>query len=178
MRYEIINIRKREMGITNAQLSDLTGITLSTLDKITSGANQNPKLATLKAIAKAIGCTLDDFDDEFTSNTNDIASAYAAAPVEVKRNVSAMLSSYNVPRLHEGLSPISLLILFESADVRVKNQIISILVDHANDKLMNDSHLDEAHEKARDYLIGSAMVSEGLSNEEAASSATHPAASE
>ena len=42
-------------------------MTLSTLDKITSGANQNPKLSTLQAIARVLGCTLDDFDDVSTS---------------------------------------------------------------------------------------------------------------
>lgn len=64
MNYEIINSRKKELGINNAQLAELSGLTLSTVDKITSGANQNPKLGTLKAIAKVICCTLDDFDDE------------------------------------------------------------------------------------------------------------------
>lgn len=63
MNYEIINIKKRELGLTNAQLSEKTGITVSTLDKITAGANQNPKLGTLQAIARVIGCSLDDFDD-------------------------------------------------------------------------------------------------------------------
>lgn len=63
MNYEFINSRKRELGLTNAQLAEITGVTLSTLDKITAGANQNPKLGTLQAIARALGCTLDDFDD-------------------------------------------------------------------------------------------------------------------
>lgn len=61
MNYEIINRKKKELGLTNAMISEMTGITVSTLDKITSGANQNPKLDTLQAIADAIGCRLDDF---------------------------------------------------------------------------------------------------------------------
>lgn len=77
MRYEIINEKKRLLGITNAQLSEMTGVTLSTLDKITSGANQNPKLGTLKAIAKAIGCTLDDFDDDIVTPISPAALALA-----------------------------------------------------------------------------------------------------
>ena len=64
MNYEIINIKKKQLGLTNAQIAERTGITLSTLDKITSGANTNPKLDTLKAIAAVIGCKLDDFNDE------------------------------------------------------------------------------------------------------------------
>lgn len=64
MRYQVINERKRALNLTNAQLAEKTGVTLSTLDKITSGANDNPKLSTLQAIARVIGCTLDDFDDQ------------------------------------------------------------------------------------------------------------------
>lgn len=63
MKYEIINLRKKQLGITNSQLAEMTGITLSTLDKITSGKNKNPTLDTLQAIADAIGCEIDDFRD-------------------------------------------------------------------------------------------------------------------
>lgn len=64
MNYEVINQKKKLLGLTNAQIAERTGITLSTLDKITSGANRNPKLDTLQAIASVIGCTLDDFSDD------------------------------------------------------------------------------------------------------------------
>lgn len=63
MGFEIINRLKKEKGLTNAQLAELSGITLSTLDKLTAGINTNPKLETLQAICKALGCRLDDFDD-------------------------------------------------------------------------------------------------------------------
>lgn len=61
MGFEIINILKKEKKLTNAQIAEMSGITQSTLDKITSGANTNPKLETLQAICKVLGCTLDDF---------------------------------------------------------------------------------------------------------------------
>lgn len=63
MNFEIINKLKKEKGLTNAQIAKLSGVTLSTLDKITSGINTNPKLDTLQAICRALGCRLDDFDD-------------------------------------------------------------------------------------------------------------------
>ena len=66
MGFEIINKLKKEQNLTNAQLADLSGVTLSTLDKITSGANKNPKLDTLQAICRVLGCTLNDFMDEQT----------------------------------------------------------------------------------------------------------------
>lgn len=77
MRYQIINERKRAMNLTNAQLAERAGVTLSTLDKITSGANDNPKLATLQAIARVIGCTLDDFDDVHSCTPSDRAMELA-----------------------------------------------------------------------------------------------------
>lgn len=63
MGFGIINTLKREQGLTNAQIAQMSGITLSTLDKITSGVNKNPKLDTLQAICKVLGCTLNDFMD-------------------------------------------------------------------------------------------------------------------
>lgn len=72
MRYEIINMKKKELGLNNAQIAERAGITLSTMDKITSGANQNPKLDTLFAIADVLGLTLDDFDDRPKSDSHDV----------------------------------------------------------------------------------------------------------
>ena len=64
MNYEIINIRKKLLGITNAQLAEKTGISLSALEKITTGKKLNPTLDTMQAIADVIGCTIDDFRDK------------------------------------------------------------------------------------------------------------------
>ncbi len=54
---------KKQMGITTEELSRRSGVPLGTLNKILSGATKDPKLETLKAIARVLGCTLDDFDD-------------------------------------------------------------------------------------------------------------------
>ena len=63
MGFEIINKLKKEKGLTNSQIAKKAGITVSTLDKITAGINTNPKLDTLQAICRVLGCRLDDFDD-------------------------------------------------------------------------------------------------------------------
>ncbi len=63
MGFEIINKIKKEKGLTNAQIAQMSGVTLSTLDKITSGVNKNPKLDTLQALCSVLGCTLNDFVD-------------------------------------------------------------------------------------------------------------------
>lgn len=58
----IASIRK-EKGITLEQLSENSGVPISTLKKISAGITTNPNLDTLKAIARSLECTLDDFDD-------------------------------------------------------------------------------------------------------------------
>lgn len=54
---------KKEMGLTNEELSNLSGVPKGTIDKILSGATKDPKLETLKAISKVLNCSLDEFVD-------------------------------------------------------------------------------------------------------------------
>lgn len=76
MGLEIINKLKKEKGLTNEALSLQSGVPLGTLSKITSGITKDPKLETLKALAKVLDCTLDDFDDTYNpQNHIDIKEA-------------------------------------------------------------------------------------------------------
>jgi len=63
MGLEIINQRKKKKKLTNEELSVLSGVPKGTIDKITSGATKDPKLETLKALARVLDCSLSDFDD-------------------------------------------------------------------------------------------------------------------
>ena len=54
MSFEIINRRKKELGIGNAELAAMSGVPKATIDKITSGATANPSLETMKSIAHAL----------------------------------------------------------------------------------------------------------------------------
>lgn len=60
MNIKFINDQKRALKLSNPRISQLTGITLPTLNKITAGANTNPTLDTLQALAAALQCTIDD----------------------------------------------------------------------------------------------------------------------
>lgn len=59
------NLRRimKEKKVTNQQLSDMTGISVGTINKITCGQTKNPRLDNMRTIAKALGVTLDDFTD-------------------------------------------------------------------------------------------------------------------
>ncbi|WP_394923302.1 helix-turn-helix transcriptional regulator [uncultured Robinsoniella sp.] len=63
---------KKKMGMTTAELAEKSGVPLGTLNKILSGATKDPKLETLKAIARVLGLTLNDFDDY--EDKNDITA--------------------------------------------------------------------------------------------------------
>lgn len=63
MGLEKINEYKKKLGMTTEELSDRSGVPIGTLNKILSGVTRDPKLETLKAIARVLGLSLDDFDD-------------------------------------------------------------------------------------------------------------------
>lgn len=67
MGLERINDYKKIKNLTNKDISEITGISISSLDKITSGNNTNPKLETVKLICGALGCKLSDLLDDDNS---------------------------------------------------------------------------------------------------------------
>ncbi|MFQ9048786.1 helix-turn-helix domain-containing protein, partial [Pseudoruminococcus massiliensis] len=73
MGLEKLNEFKKKKGLTNSQLSQMTGITISTIDKITSGNNTNPKLRTIEALCNALGCTLNDLVCDIESSNEQKA---------------------------------------------------------------------------------------------------------
>ena len=64
MNISFINRRKKELSLTNDDISSASGIPIGTLAKITSGVTKDPKLETLKALASVLKCSLDDFNTE------------------------------------------------------------------------------------------------------------------
>lgn len=84
MGLEKIEEYKRRLGMTTAELAEKSGVPKGTLDKILSGVTKDPKLETLKAIARVLGCTLDDFDD--VSRTKTIEPSYEDVEQLIARN--------------------------------------------------------------------------------------------
>lgn len=63
MGLEMIKVFRKEKGLTLEDLSEKSGVPVSTIKKISAGITTDPNLSTVKAIASALGCTLDDFSD-------------------------------------------------------------------------------------------------------------------
>lgn len=77
MGLEIINELRKSKGLTSEQLSNQSGVPIGTLNKILSGVTKDPKLETLKALAKVLDCSLNDFDDN--NNTTYNSKTYSEA---------------------------------------------------------------------------------------------------
>lgn len=61
-----INEIRRDKKISIDELCEKSGVPKGTLSKITAGITTSPTLDTVKAIAKALECKLDDLDDDVT----------------------------------------------------------------------------------------------------------------
>jgi len=63
---ELINKLKQEQGFKSEELAFKSGVPIGTLNKILNGQTKNPSLETVFALAHALGCSVDDFDDDDT----------------------------------------------------------------------------------------------------------------
>lgn len=73
---------KNEKKITNEQLSELTGIPLSTMSKLLAGISEQPKLINVVAIARALGCSLDYLVNGDGECDHESGNRYILAPDE------------------------------------------------------------------------------------------------
>lgn len=58
---EKLNEFKRIKNLTNKKISEMTGISIATIDRLFSGANSNPNINLLKDLSIIFECTVDDF---------------------------------------------------------------------------------------------------------------------
>lgn len=56
----IVKMYKVQLDLTNADIAEKTGLPENTIARICSGRTSNPKLSTLKLLAKVFDCTIDD----------------------------------------------------------------------------------------------------------------------
>lgn len=73
MNIETLKKRKKELGLTNQQLSQISGVSLGTINKIFSGATKSPQFDTMNALISALGLDIyqyrpDSHMDKFCSS--------------------------------------------------------------------------------------------------------------
>ena len=86
---------KNEKKITNEQLSELTGIPLSTMSKLLAGISEQPKLVNVVAIARALGCSLDYLVNGDGECDHATGNRYILAPDE-----AAMIEDFRTLDTH------------------------------------------------------------------------------
>ena len=59
----IISEKRKQAGLTIDELAATSGVPKGTLNKIINGYTRDPQIETVKSIARALNCTLEDFDD-------------------------------------------------------------------------------------------------------------------
>ena len=59
----IISEKRKQAGLTIDELAAKAGVPKGTLNKIINGYTRDPQIETVKSIARALNCTLEDFDD-------------------------------------------------------------------------------------------------------------------
>ena len=59
----IISEKRKQAGLTIDELAAKSVVPKGTLNKIINGYTRDPQIETVKSIARALNCTLEDFDD-------------------------------------------------------------------------------------------------------------------
>ena len=94
---ELINVYRKEARMTIDELVASSGVSRGTITKIISGVTKAPTLDNVKAIARALGRPLSDFDDddshlsEFSFAEREHIKKYRVLDVHGKRIVDGAL---------------------------------------------------------------------------------------
>lgn len=94
---EKISLYRKEKKITIDELVEQSGVPKGTINKIIAGTTKAPTLDNIKAIARALGKRLDDFDDspnddlKFTAAEQQHIKKYRTLDAHGKRMVDLVL---------------------------------------------------------------------------------------
>lgn len=117
MGLEKINEIRKEKRMDLATLAELSGVPYGTLSKITAGITKDPKLETVKSIARTLGVTIDVFDDapsrqqaegsdpQFTPDEKNLIKKYRGLDTHGKKAVD-WIAEHELNRLQGIESPI------------------------------------------------------------------------
>lgn len=75
---KVLKLYMDKKKIGNKELSSISGVPLRTISNILSGITVNPTLETIRALAHALDCTLDELAEEMKDNSNEEIQTIAA----------------------------------------------------------------------------------------------------
>lgn len=85
MGLEMIAVFRKEKKMTIDELSEKSGVPVSTIKKISAGITTDPNLSTIQAIASALGCSIDDFSN--SSKFGDTFSSIEKKMIKMYRSL-------------------------------------------------------------------------------------------
>ena len=97
MGLEVIRTVMQRQGVTSDMLSQMSGVPKSTIDKIASGATDNPRYKSLQKLVVALGIGMDDFirlvdDNPGTGEEDQLLSSFHAMNDEGRARALQLLS--------------------------------------------------------------------------------------
>ena len=110
---EQIALYRRQAGLSIEELARRSGVPLSTVKKISAGITKDPQVETLRAIAYAMGKTLDDFRE---SDLGTTIMSYE----EAQENLRMILTEEEYAMLRA----------FQAADDRARKDALLLLEEH------------------------------------------------
>ena len=97
MGLEVIRSVMQRQGVTSDILSQMSGVPKSTIDKIASGATDNPRYKSLQKLVDALGMGMDDFirlvdDNPGTGEDDQMLAAFHNMNEEGRARALQLLS--------------------------------------------------------------------------------------
>lgn len=94
-----INSIKKAKGMTSAQLSKKSGVPLGTLNKILNGETKNPSYEVVSALAQALDCSVDTFDDRSNANLKNTSNENLAEAILILESLNPDLQEYALKQI-------------------------------------------------------------------------------
>ena len=92
MGLERINEIRKAKNMSIDDLCVKSGIPKSTISKITAGITTNPTLDTMQAIARALGCRLDDFNDAPPIEISPALAEASTGDISLKESTNLLIA--------------------------------------------------------------------------------------
>ncbi|MDO5437713.1 MAG: helix-turn-helix domain-containing protein [bacterium] len=92
---------KKLLKMTNEALAEKSGLPVGTISRIASGQTKEPTLKTLRRIAKALNCTVDELQSEVPQNLKELPPEV----IEIADEINKTPELKNFFNLTKSLSP-------------------------------------------------------------------------
>lgn len=120
---ELISLYRKQKNLTIDELAQLSGVPKGTINKIIGGVTKAPTLENVRAIAYALGKTLNDFDDNPHSVKKETPSDLPEEALKIAKDYTALSD--------HGKGAVKAILEFEIKDAAIKDVPVKVEVSPA-----------------------------------------------